>query len=511
MAELRRYILLPRKGWNHESLRELNPEKGHGLAQDFRKSQGPVLLKSKLAGGRDILVHRSIMADGPKVVDLDDIAAGEINRHPDVHILPVKKYKRPLSRSIMRASYPLIAPDPVERSTGKSAQGVTIRVTEEKKGGTEAVGSGLVVTAFSNFQEKIGDNKVTDNEGEVILKVSGETIQRLFCEKMWTWGAFRQDVPVEPIINLQLEKLSEKFKDSVRTYYSAKRFDITTGVTVGVIDTGVGPHDDLNVIGGYNSVEGEPTNDYLDVGPHGTFVAGLIGSKGKLFPMLHGLAPGVNIRAYRVFGGGLAGGETDALIDAMYRAELDGCDILNLSIESPEEGRDLKDEGLQEAITRARENGMLVVVAAGNDGKDVDYPAAFDGATAVSAMGCKGTFPERAMENIVIGNVTSPTNPNEFIASFSNHGKQISVTALGVGVLSTLPGNSFGSCSGTSFAAPVVTGAAASLLSQNREIYNMPRNRDRSNAIEQLLLSNCILRRFGPEYEGHGMPNPAVV
>jgi subtilisin len=60
-------------------------------------------------------------------------------------------------------------------------------------------------------------------------------------------------------------------------------------------------------------------------------------------------------------------------------------------------------------------------------------------------------------------------------------------------------------------AAPVVAGAAASLLSQNRDIYKMPRNRARSDAIEKLLLVNCIKRGFGPEYEGFGMPDPAKV
>ena len=60
-------------------------------------------------------------------------------------------------------------------------------------------------------------------------------------------------------------------------------------------------------------------------------------------------------------------------------------------------------------------------------------------------------------------------------------------------------------------AAPIVAGAAASLLSQNPGIYNMPRNRARSDAIEQLLLVNCIKRGFGPKYEGHGMPDPEKV
>jgi minor extracellular protease Epr len=54
---------------------------------------------------------------------------------------------------------------------------------------------------------------------------------------------------------------------------------------------------------------------------------------------------------------------------------------------------------------------------------------------------------------------------------------------------------------------PIITGAAASLLSQNPDIYKMPRNRARLDAIEQLLFNNCTTRGFGPRFEGHGMPD----
>jgi len=504
MAESKRYILLPRKGYLSEALKELDP--GMGLTE----SHAPFFVKSNLAGGRDIRIIHSIVAHGPKLVELDDLAAEEVDRHSEVRRLPVIKYARPLTRSIL-ASFPLTAPD--VHLLGKKSPQVTVRVMETKKGKWVHVGSGLMVTAISDLEKKTGDKETTDDSGEATLRVSGDKIERLCCERKWTWGGYSEGVTANLSIDLKLEPLSKDFTDCVRKYYPQSRFNPTIGVTVGVIDTGVGPHDDLNVIGGRNTVEGEADHDYQDVGPHGTFVAGLIGSKGIRFPKLRGLAPGVQIRSYRVFGGGLAtGAENFALENAMYYAELDECDILNLSIENSGEGPGLRDDTLQEAITRARDNGMLVVVAAGNDGRDsIDYPAAYAGAIAVSAMGCKDTFPKGAMENMVVSKVLAGRDPNEFIALFSNIGNQISVTALGVGVLSTLPKNSFGSCSGTSFAAPVVTGAAASLLSRNPNIYNMPRNRARSDAIEQLLFNNCTTRGFGPKYEGRGMPDPAKV
>ncbi len=507
MGELKRYILLARKGFLTDALSELDP--GRGLTE----SPTPFVIKSKIAGGRDIRVIHSVTANGPKLVELDDLAAEAVERNPDVQKAPVFKYAKPLTRGILEASFPLIAPDVGHPLKGRP--NVSITVKEIKSGRWVPAGGGLVVTAISDLANKIGDKTSTDDFGKANLWVSGNKIERLCCERRWTWGGYSEGVTADLSIDLKLEPLSKDFTDCVRKYYPQSRFNPTIGVTVGVIDTGVSPHDhdDLNVIGGRNVVEGEPDDDYQDVGPHGTFVAGIIGSTGKRFPKLRGLAPGVRIRSYRVFGGGLAtGGETFPLIRAMYYAELDKCDILNLSIENFEEGPGKKDDGLQMAITRARDHGMLVVVAAGNDGReDIDYPAAYDGTTAVSAMGCKGTFPKGAMENMIISERLAAKHPDEFIASFSNVGTHISVTALGVGVLSTLPRNRFGSCSGTSMAAPVVTGAAASLLSQRPDIYNLPPNRDRSNAIEQLLFDSCVTRGFSRTFEGRGMPDPAKV
>jgi subtilisin len=68
-------------------------------------------------------------------------------------------------------------------------------------------------------------------------------------------------------------------------------------------------------------------------------------------------------------------------------------------------------------------------------------------------------------------------------AGFSNIGPEVAITAPGVGVISTLPNDRYGPYSGTSQATPVVTGAAACLLSRNPQIYGMSRNRARSGAV----------------------------
>jgi subtilisin family serine protease len=73
---------------------------------------------------------------------------------------------------------------------------------------------------------------------------------------------------------------------------------------------------------------------------------------------------------------------------ALILADIDNCDIINLSL-----GGGPADESVEEAILDARGNGMLVVVAAGNNNrKPVSYPAAYPGVIGVSALGWLAPF-----------------------------------------------------------------------------------------------------------------------
>ncbi len=299
--------------------------------------------------------------------------------------------------------------------------------------------------------------------------------------------------------------------DSVRHFYGNSNFNANAGVTVGILDTGVGPHSDLNIVHGQNTVTGEPAANWQDGHYHGTHVAGLVGANSLPPNGLRGVAPNVALHAYRVFAQG--GATNYAIMKAMIKAE-GTCDILNLSLGS--EASDTitgVDHIIMEAVQAAREDGMIVIVAAGNDGrKPVGSPASYPDAIAVSAMGVEGTFPTGSLEEKdIMRPPTSSQHNQEFIAAFSNIGPEISVTGPGVGTLSTLPSQKYGPLSGTSMAAPVVAGTVACLLSQNLNIVNMPRNRARSNAIERLLFTNCVKRYFGIDYEGFGLPDPSIV
>ncbi|HYR91671.1 MAG TPA: S8 family serine peptidase [Terriglobia bacterium] len=161
---------------------------------------------------------------------------------------------------------------------------------------------------------------------------------------------------------------------------------------------------------------------------HGTLVAGAI----------HVVAPDARIVPIKAFNGY---GYTTmfSLIESVYKAiDLD-VDVLNMSFSTTENSNIFR-----KALEKARDEGIALVASAGNDardGKDL-YPATYKGVYSVAA-----------------------TDLNDRLASFSNYGTGVSVTAPGAYVISTLPGGKYAAAWGTSFSAPVVSGAMAMLAS----------------------------------------------
>ncbi|MHB8736404.1 MAG: S8 family peptidase [Terriglobales bacterium] len=165
-------------------------------------------------------------------------------------------------------------------------------------------------------------------------------------------------------------------------------------------------------------------NQYPAIG-HGTAVASLI----------HLVAPGAKIQPLKAFGPDGSGSLANILA-AIYFAVDNGANVLNLSFDSP-----TKSVELQAAIQYAQRAGVVVVASAGNEGKDiVVYPAAFRGVLNTAAVDGKGVK-----------------------ATFSNFGDPIKVAAPGVGLIAAYPANHWAAVSGTSFAAPLVSGEAALL------------------------------------------------
>lgn len=205
----------------------------------------------------------------------------------------------------------------------------------------------------------------------------------------------------------------------------------TTGedVIVAVIDTGVDyTHSFLKerMIAGYDFVDND--SDPMDEHFHGTHIAGIIAESTtasvKIMP----------IRALNESGNGY-----DSNIAKGIRYAVDnGASIVNMSFQGNEYS-----EHLAEVIDYALSHNVLMVVASGNKSDDTAnyYPASEEKVLVVSA-----------------------TDQSDNIASFSNIGGSIDVSAPGVGILSSIPGEKYAALHGTSMAAPYVSGVAAMFL-----------------------------------------------
>jgi subtilisin family serine protease len=104
---------------------------------------------------------------------------------------------------------------------------------------------------------------------------------------------------------------------------------------------------------------------------------------------------------------------------------------------------------------------VTVVAAAGNDGLSLD-PTTTTGSTNWYPASYASTY-----DNVIS---VAATTTDGSLASFSNYGSSVSVAAPGDGVYSTTINNSYASRQGTSFAAPIVTGAVALLLAENPDL-----------------------------------------
>lgn len=187
---------------------------------------------------------------------------------------------------------------------------------------------------------------------------------------------------------------------------------------------------------------------------HGTHVAGIIGAKRNNNIGIDGIADNVKIMMLRAVPDG---DEHDKDIALAIRYAVDnGAKVINMSF-----GKDFSPEKhwVDEAVEYAHSKGVLLVHAAGNDGKNIDSAYNFPTARLKSSG-------KRAPNWIEVG-ASGDEKAGGLTASFSNYGKdEVDVFAPGVRIYSTIPGgNTYGNAQGTSMASPVVAGTAALLFS----------------------------------------------
>lgn len=203
------------------------------------------------------------------------------------------------------------------------------------------------------------------------------------------------------------------------------------GVRVAVVDSGVGPHPDLAVVGGKDFTGGD--GQWTDHYGHGTHVAGLCCARADNDLGGSGIAPRADVLSVRVLMSN-GQGSLDGIAAGIVWSADQGAKVINLSLGGPSGTR-----SLQEALVYASGRGALVVCAAGNDGSTRPlYPAAFDDCLSVGSS-------DRA----------------DRTSGFSNRAASIDISAPGESILSSCLGGGYCLMDGTSMAAPLVSGAAA--------------------------------------------------
>ena len=209
----------------------------------------------------------------------------------------------------------------------------------------------------------------------------------------------------------------------------------------GVDDDGNGYIDDVH---GYDFIgEGDP--DPMPEGSHGTHVAGIIGASANNGLGVPGVNWGVKMMSLKFISGTTGTGAIADAVEAINYATMMRKRGVNIRLTNNSWGGFDFSTALRDAIAASGEAGMLFVASAGNNGRDTDlapsYPASFD------------------LPNIIS---VANTNNRDLRVPASNWGATtVDLGAPGRQILSTVKGGGYGLMSGTSMAAPHVSGVAA--------------------------------------------------
>lgn len=317
-----------------------------------------------------------------------------------------------------------------------------------------------------------GDTALLDSEEDDSLPfsvVDGETMKDLLTEDSEAVEWYEEDIEVELFdadmvnANITADSVESAENYSCEAYeplYDTSSWELKmvnadfayklncTGseIRVGVIDSGVAAHEDLkdSLTDGYNYITN--SSNTTDTYGHGTFVSGIIAAENSKTGY-EGIAPDVKIVPVKCFDGKTT--NISVVCKGIYGAvdDLD-CDIINMSI-----GIKTQSAALDEAIAHAEKMDTIMIAAVGNYGSaQLCYPAAYDSVIGVAAVNSSGEVWE------------------ESSTKGSQYNESVFVSAPGQSVSGLKFSGGYTTGTGTSFAAPFVTAAAAVMKSADPDL-----------------------------------------
>lgn len=195
--------------------------------------------------------------------------------------------------------------------------------------------------------------------------------------------------------------------------------------------------------------------------------------------------------------------DTFAVASAIRTLSLDhGVDLINASL-----GDSITPTNeIYAAVSIARDNGTLVLFAAGNGAGPLLHPAKDPECIAVGAVGMRNWGSRSSMSRFYAENARKFGTQDLFLWLNSAIGPELDLVAPGVGIIASLAGSHNYDYSGTSYSSPIATGVLACALSMDETYKTLPRTIERTKYAERILFGLCRDIGMSREEQGRGLP-----
>jgi subtilisin len=452
-----------------------SPERGEELVAASRQG-APVIVEHDV-----LLNHHGLMPLDASTANVGGTSAGAVpgafgRGQLDLHFKVVGTDQAPLARAQIRVfgrNFP-----------GQGETGADGTASISVFGETPASINAVYVKPFADYWERyIVRPHLTTEDGPNVIELQplSALLPRFPQQQMLGWGQELMGLAQVPA-NLNGQ-----------------------GVRIAIIDSGCdNTHPQLTHIrqGVDLTNPDDPAGWTRDEISHGTHCAGIIAGLASDQQGIRGFAPGAEVLVLKVF----PGGRFSNLIDALDLCIERQIDVVNCSL-----GSGQVSEIVQRKMEEARQKGVACIVAAGNSGGPVQFPATLPSVLSVSAIGQERRYPadsyhaQAVMPEMIAANGVFP-------AKFSCFGPQVKVAGPGVAIVSTVPGGGYAAWDGTSMAAPHLSGLAALVLAHHPLFQGSLRARSaqRVDALFQAILMAAQPMVADAQRGGAGLPMAAA-